>query len=235
MITPEQNKTITTYLQSKNLPIDLVLEIKDHMIEQIENKENLTFEEAFEKVKESWKEELKMVYTFRLGFIYRITQFQNNIGGKINKNFFLISLYLMSIFVFITFILARINIKIFEIVMLYTYYSCIAITLLVFILNFKILKSTFFVTLPKINIYQKGSGILFSGGTQILLFNILLFDKIKYFYSTYMLFNLEFSLRNFAETFINYLYLWMWLFGLLYFLAYKKSIKELQNRINLKL
>lgn len=235
MITPEQNKTITTYLLSKNLPIDLVLEIKDHMIEQIENKENLTFEEAFEKVKISWKEELKMVYTFRLGFIYRITQFQNNIGGKINKNFFLISLYLMSIFVFITFILARINIKIFEIVMLYTYYSCIAITLLVFILNFKILKSTFFVTLPKINIYQKGSGILISGGTQILLFNILLFDKIKYFYSTYMLFNLEFSLRNFAETFINYLYLWMWIFGLLYFLSYKKSIKELQNRINLKL
>ena len=235
MITPEQNETITTYLQSKNLPIDLVLEIKDHMIEQIENKENLSFEEAFEKVKESWKEELKMVYTFRLGFIHRITQFQNNIGGKINKNFFLISLYLMSIFVFITFILARINIKIFEIVMLYTYYSCIAITLLVFILNFKILKSTFFVTLPKINIYQKGSGILFSGGTQILLFNILLFDKIKYFYSTYMLFNLEFSLRNFAETLLNYLYLWMWLFGLLYFLSYKKSIKELQNRINLKL
>ena len=235
MITPEQNKTITTYLLSKNLPIDLVLEIKDHMIEQIENKENLSFEEAFEKVKISWKEELKMVYTFRLGFIHRITQFQNNIGGKINKNFFIISLYLMTIFVFITFIFARINIKIFEIVMLYTYYSCIAITLLVFILNFKILKSTFFVTLPKINIYQKGSGILISGGTQILLFNILLFDKIKYFYSTYMLFNLEFSLRNFAETFLNYLYLWMWLFGLLYFLAYKKSIKELQNRVNLKL
>jgi hypothetical protein len=117
-------------LLSKNLPIDLVLEIKDHMIEQIESMENLTFEEAFEKVKISWKEELKMVYTFRLGFIHRITQFQNNIGGKINKNFFIISLYLMTIFVFITFIFARINIKIFEIVMLYTYYSCIAITLL---------------------------------------------------------------------------------------------------------
>ena len=55
MITPEQNKEITQYLISKNLPIDLVLEIKDHMIEQIENKENLTFEEDFEKVKESWK------------------------------------------------------------------------------------------------------------------------------------------------------------------------------------
>lgn len=235
MITPEQNKTITTYLLSKNLPIDLVLEIKDHMIEQIENKENLTFEEAFEKVKISWKEELKMVYTFRLGFIHRITQFQNNIGGKINKNFFLISLYLMSIFVFITFIFARINIKIFEIVMLYTYYSCIAITLLLFILNFKILKSTFFVTLPKINIYQKGTTQLLIGGIYILIFNNLLFNRSEFLHGTYKLFNLEFTLKNISETLLNYLYLWMWLFGLLYFLSYKKSIKELQNRINLKL
>ena len=35
MITPEQNKEITRYLVAKNLPIDLVLEVKDHMIEQI--------------------------------------------------------------------------------------------------------------------------------------------------------------------------------------------------------
>ena len=62
MITYEQNKEITKYLLSKNLPIDLVLEVKDHMIEQIENMENLTFEEAFEQVKLSWKEELKMVF-----------------------------------------------------------------------------------------------------------------------------------------------------------------------------
>ena len=38
MITPEQNKEITRYLVAKNLPIDLVLEVKDHMIEQIESK-----------------------------------------------------------------------------------------------------------------------------------------------------------------------------------------------------
>jgi hypothetical protein len=51
MITPEQNKEITQYLVAKNLPIDLVLEVKDHMIEQIESMENLCFEEAFEQVK----------------------------------------------------------------------------------------------------------------------------------------------------------------------------------------
>ena len=65
MITNEQNKEITKYLLSKNLPIDLVLEVKDHMIEQIENMENVSFEDAFEEVKLSWKEELKMVFSLK--------------------------------------------------------------------------------------------------------------------------------------------------------------------------
>ena len=235
MITPEQNKEITQYLVAKNLPIDLVLEVKDHMIEQIESMENLYFNEAFEQVKISWKEELKMVFSFRLGFIHRITQFQNNVGGKINKNFFLNSLYLMLVFVFITFILGRNNFKIFEIIMNYTYYTCIGSTFFLFLLNFKISKSALFVTLPKINIYQKGTNQLFFGGIYILLFNILLTDKTKNLISTYKLFNLEFSFKTFAASIYSYGYLWMWLFGLLYFLAYKKSIKELQNRVNLKL
>ena len=47
MITPEQNKEITQYLVAKNLPIDLVLEVKDHMIEQIESMENLCFKLSF--------------------------------------------------------------------------------------------------------------------------------------------------------------------------------------------
>ena len=64
MITPEQNKEITQYLVAKNLPIDLVLEVKDHMIEQIESMENLCFEEAFEQVKTSWKVEFIYKFSF---------------------------------------------------------------------------------------------------------------------------------------------------------------------------
>ena len=64
MITTEQNKEITRYLVSKNLPIDLVLEVKDHMIEQIESMENANFDEAFELVKISWKEELIYKFSF---------------------------------------------------------------------------------------------------------------------------------------------------------------------------
>ena len=46
MLTPEQNKEITRYLVAKNLPIDLVLEVQDHLIAPIESMENLCFEEA---------------------------------------------------------------------------------------------------------------------------------------------------------------------------------------------
>ena len=65
MITEIQLTEIRNYLLSKKLPIDILIEVNDHFISQIndlQKKENLNFEEAFEKVKESWKEDLRIVY-----------------------------------------------------------------------------------------------------------------------------------------------------------------------------
>jgi hypothetical protein len=60
MLTETQLTEIRNYLLSKKLPIDILIEVNDHFISQIKicKKENLSFEEAFEKVKESWKEEI---------------------------------------------------------------------------------------------------------------------------------------------------------------------------------
>ena len=61
MITEPQLTEIRNYLLSKKLPIDILIEVNDHFISQIldiQREENLGFEEAFEKVKENWKEEL---------------------------------------------------------------------------------------------------------------------------------------------------------------------------------
>ncbi|WP_250255325.1 hypothetical protein [Chryseobacterium sp. Marseille-Q3244] len=55
-----QEHKITDYLVSRNLSLDIQIEIKDHMIHQIMDlqlEENLSFEDAFSKVKESWKDE----------------------------------------------------------------------------------------------------------------------------------------------------------------------------------
>lgn len=62
MISTVQESKVTEYLISKNLSLDLQIEIKDHMINQImdlELEENLSFEEALSRVKELWKDEFK--------------------------------------------------------------------------------------------------------------------------------------------------------------------------------
>ncbi len=53
---------IRNYLLDKKLPIDILMEVQDHFISQIndlQRDENLTFDEAFQKTKNSWQDELK--------------------------------------------------------------------------------------------------------------------------------------------------------------------------------
>ncbi|OCK52346.1 hypothetical protein BA768_12185 [Chryseobacterium sp. CBo1] len=62
MISAKQKLEIEKYLISKNLPLDILLEVKDHFLNQIdnlqiENKES--FDAAFENTKEKWSEDLK--------------------------------------------------------------------------------------------------------------------------------------------------------------------------------
>ncbi|WP_288438836.1 hypothetical protein [uncultured Chryseobacterium sp.] len=65
MITEGQENAITDYLVAQQLSLDILVEIRDHMISQISEmqfNENISFEEAFSKVKESWSGEFKMVH-----------------------------------------------------------------------------------------------------------------------------------------------------------------------------
>ena len=62
-MTESQLTEIRNYLLSKKLPIDILIEVNDHFVSQIsdlQREENLSFEEAFEKTKENWKEELTL-------------------------------------------------------------------------------------------------------------------------------------------------------------------------------
>ncbi|MFS4473851.1 hypothetical protein [Chryseobacterium sp. T20] len=64
MMTEAQENRITDYLVAQELSLDILVEIRDHMISQIldiQSHENINFEEAFSKVKESWKGEFTMV------------------------------------------------------------------------------------------------------------------------------------------------------------------------------
>lgn len=63
MMTEVQENEVTDYLIFQRLPLDILLEVKDHMISQIsdiQRKEHLNFEEAFLKTKRLWENEFKM-------------------------------------------------------------------------------------------------------------------------------------------------------------------------------
>ena len=67
MFTDSQLTEIRNYLLSKKLPIDILIEVNDHFVSQIndlQREENLSYEDAFEKTKESWKDELKIEFSF---------------------------------------------------------------------------------------------------------------------------------------------------------------------------
>src|SRR5690606_1118524 len=61
----QQLTDIRTYLLDKKLPIDILVEVYDHFttqISELQKEEGLAYEEAFEQVKDSWKDELKLYW-----------------------------------------------------------------------------------------------------------------------------------------------------------------------------
>jgi hypothetical protein len=63
MINEAQDRQVTEYLMLHKLPLDILLEVKDHMISQISDiqfNENLSFEGAFYKTQKLWADEFKM-------------------------------------------------------------------------------------------------------------------------------------------------------------------------------
>lgn len=63
MFSKEHEQEITDYLIFHRLPLDILVEVKDHMISQIADiqmEENVGFDEAFLKTKKLWGSEFKM-------------------------------------------------------------------------------------------------------------------------------------------------------------------------------
>lgn len=63
MFSKEHEQEITDYLIFHRLPLDILVEVKDHMISQVTDiqiEENIDFDEAFLKTKKLWGNEFKM-------------------------------------------------------------------------------------------------------------------------------------------------------------------------------
>ena len=110
MITEIQLTEIRNYLLSKKLPIDILIEVNDHFISQIsdlQRDENLSFEEAFEKVKDNWKEELRVVYPWyvlnKTDYVEQ-TIFEKKIKQQNDKEIIKTSIYATLFVIFVYFI-----------------------------------------------------------------------------------------------------------------------------------
>ena len=116
MIIEQQESEIRNYLLSKKLPIDILIEVNDHFVSQIndlQREENLSYEDAFEKTKESWKDELKIEFSF---FGDNESKIIKRIKKKQNIEFLTKTLKIYLPFLISSFLLANFsNINIFKI------------------------------------------------------------------------------------------------------------------------
>ena len=116
MFTESQHTEIRNYLLSKKLPIDILIEVNDHFVSQIndlQREENLSYEDAFEKTKESWKDELKIEFSF---FGDNESKIIKRIKKKQNIEFLTKTLKIYLPFLISSFLLANFsNINIFKI------------------------------------------------------------------------------------------------------------------------
>lgn len=85
-MTELQLTQIRNYLLEKKLPIDILLEVQDHFVSQIndlQKEENLSFDDALTKTKNSWQNELKPFWNGELDL-----QDRSKLLRNINRNNF---------------------------------------------------------------------------------------------------------------------------------------------------
>lgn len=85
-MTELQLTQIRNYLLERKLPLDILLEVQDHFVSQIndlQKEENLSFDEALTKTKNSWQNELKPYWDGELDLQNRSKLLRN-----INRNNF---------------------------------------------------------------------------------------------------------------------------------------------------
>ena len=121
-MTELQLTQIRNYLLERKLPLDILLEVQDHFVSQIndlQKEENLSFDEALTKTKNSWQNELKPYWDGELDLQNRSKLLRN-----INRNNFWMltkksTLYAVPIIIFLFALTQVLTVDLFEYVFLF--------------------------------------------------------------------------------------------------------------------
>ena len=240
MITSEESREVGEFLKGKNLPLDLKVEILDHISEQINHKmeiESKDFPLAFAEIKESWKADFVMKK--RLCFWKSITKIHRETAFKTDIEIFKKASLIFGIYFLISVALLFYSKTIASNFIFFINVLTVVVFAIILIFNFKILKSTF-PTKAKGNI-----SFVQHGGTNLILCTFWIGNYVLYNYSErfekyYVAIhkvtafeNLNFDVIQ-AIVIFN-IFAFGWIYGFLYFLEYKKSLKILEQKINFKL
>lgn len=186
----KNNEKIRAYLLSKNLPIDLLVEVQDHFLSQIDElqKGNVSFEEAFKTVKNSWFTELRFSkYKIQFDLNDR-TYFEKKIKEELQigilKKSFAVT-FMLAIFVIISAQILSANY--FRYLFLTVLILVIATPLFQYFKNKKLFKLAKNYDNYKLTLSQDATTIslITLGGTSSFLYNIFIhtndiYETIKY-------------------------------------------------------
>ncbi|AQX11587.1 hypothetical protein BAX94_08205 [Elizabethkingia meningoseptica] len=236
-----EDQKITTYLVDKKLPLDILLEVKDHMSDQIsalESEKSLSFDEAFEQIKISWEQDLKMRFSFFSNRFSKITRLQNKMMMQnqfriLRKSLILIFTIFLSTSFFILYVpeLSK--------YVLLVIYIITAVSGVVFsIYDRKLLKTTKVNYKNNISIFQRSTGnLMLVGALFILNNNIFNFDErfLKISESIQALFIQHmFSFKSISYLITGYIFVFGVIHGYICYINYKKAVSKIKERMVLE-
>lgn len=257
MLRIDQTRRIIYYLLNrKRLPLELLVEVQDHMTEQIEAQmkdENCTFDEAFLNAKAYWNEDLTMVNRTWIPTEKKITRIQKETeksikGSLLSKS---LKIYMALFFAFVALALQFPDVAVYYWVFLQV--LVLVSIIFIWIFDWKVMRSTRRSYKKDISFFQNviRSCFSFASVTAFLSFISYYSSDVNSIYSiAHFIFNineiafstneikaLQYFLISFKLIPILYPFISVYCFirGFLGYQEYKKSIRILVRKINLKL
>lgn len=218
-----QSREIRNYLLSKNLPMDLLMEVEDHFVAHINELSYIKamgFEDAFAKVKEFWKEDLTETHYYNGK---SIAQFVKEIKNRQMNKILFSSLVVTFFLIFLLYLFAfSVSKETFSEVLTYLIFVFLSIAGIHYLVNFSVFRFSKNNPKIKLNIYQNGNILVFFAGfTSIVLGNTYntLSGRIQAFFTG------DFSL-GFASFLLLLIVIWFYIFGFLMQIKFVKSAKK---------
>lgn len=229
---------IFDYLRNKKFPMDLALEIRDHMAEQVTAlmDDGQDFDSSFKQVLSEWQKDLAMqksIFPAR-----RITAIQRDINNEVNGEIVKNTLLYFLPFMILSIGLSVYNFNFFKIEMLCVYFVATIISVVLIVPEYKLFRSSEYLNRGiRISVYQNGSTLFSMCSINVLMFN-LLFPSSKfenYWIALNQLIDGNFSFTSVFNVVFLFIFLLGWFVGVQYFIKYRNAYKLVKSKTNFRL